>query len=194
MKEWANKPSALLTTSSSPVKLTAGSAIVKTSSSPMTLTSGVSSQSLVQAASKPIALTAGTSTVASSSSGAASVGTELGRVATGVATVAPLAGGVAVAGVGAVFYAVSNMIKYGKSEKTGLKATRDTVVSSAGLGLSAGLGIAVAHAVAGTALALGTAVVVPLAAGVAVTCAGVKLRNKIFFKQNAKAQDKSKRK
>jgi len=75
------------------------------------------------------------------------------------------------------------MIKYGKDEKTGAQAAKDTVKGSAGLGVSTGLGVAAAHAVAGTSLALGTTVVVPIVAGVGAAYASLKIWNKIFFKK-----------
>jgi len=183
MKEWSNKPSGLVQASSSPVKTvssspvgsaglsivkTSGSSIVKTSSAPVTLTSGSSS------------------TIVSTSSTV-----HLGQGAAALpATVAPLAAGTVVGGVAAVFYGVSNMIKYGKDEKTGAQAAKDTVKGSAGLGLAAGLGVATAHAVAGTSLALGTAVVVPIAAGAGVAYAGMKIWNKIFFKEKTPSKTK----
>ena len=91
------------------------------------------------------------------------------------------------------------MIKYGKNEKTGTQAAKDTVKGSAGLGLAAGLGVAAAHAVAGTSLALGgAAVVVPIAAGAGAAYASLKIWNKLFSKKpntpKAKKETKSKAK
>ena len=97
-----------------------------------------------------------------------------------------------VGGISAVFYGVSNMIKYAKDEKTGVQAAKDTVKGSAGLGLSAGLGVAAAHAVAGTSLALGTSVVVPVAAGAGVAYAGIKIWNKLFSKKPIASKAKTK--
>ena len=83
-------------------------------------------------------------------------------------------------GIAAVFYGVSNIIKYGKHKKTGAQAAKDTVKDSVGLGVSAGLGVAAAHAVAGTTLALGGTLVVPLTAGVATVYISTKIWGKIF--------------
>lgn len=219
MKEWANKPSSMLTTSSSPLKTTsmtiplasrlrmrdqscltqtsssslssmqpASGSIVK-ASSPIVKTSG----SVVKTSGASIALTGGrSSTLVSSSS--RTVGTGLSqRAAVGAATVAPLAAGTVVGGIAAVFYGVSNMIKYGEHKKTGAQAAKDTVKGSAGLGVSTGLGVAAAHAVAGTALAFGSTVVVPIGAGFATGYISKKIWNKIFFngKRNSKSQIKS---
>ena len=79
------------------------------------------------------------------------------------------------------FYGISNIVKYGKSEKSGAQAIKDTVKGSAGLGLSTTLGVTAANAVAGTSLALGTAVLVPVAAGVAAAYASLKILHKLFF-------------
>jgi len=168
MKEWANKPTALLTTSSSTVKTvssnpvgSAGSAIVKTSSSSVTLTSGSST------------------TITSTSSGAVS-STLSQRAAAGVAVAAPLTAGTIVGGIAAVFYGVSNIKKYKGREKNGKQAVKDTLKDSTGLGVSAGLGVAAAHAVVGTAFALGSTLIVPVTAGIATGYVSMKIWNKIF--------------
>jgi len=123
------------------------------------------------------------------------VGTGLSqRAAAGAATVAPLAVGTVVGGVAAVFYGVSNMIKYGEHQKTGAQAAKDTVKGSAGLGLSTGLGIAAANAIAGTALALGSTVFVPITAGVATGYISMKIWNKILFKGKETSKTKKKAK
>jgi hypothetical protein len=184
MKEWSNKPSNLAQTSSSPVTTvssspvgSAGSSIVKTSGS-IVKTSGTS-----------MTLTSGSSsTVVSTSSGVAS------RAAAGAATVAPLAVGTVVGGVAAVFYGVSNMIKYGEHKKTGAQAAKDTVKGSVGIGVSTGLGVAAVHAVAGTALAFGSTVVVPIGAGFATGYISMKIWNKIFFKGKEASKTKEKAK
>jgi hypothetical protein len=141
-----------------------------------------------------MALTGGrSSTLVSSSS--RTVGTGLSqRAAAGAATVAPLAAGTVVGGVAAVFYGVSNMIKYGEHKKTGAQAAKDTVKGSAGLGVSTGLGVAAAHAVAGTALAFGSTVVVPIGAGFATGYISMKIWNKIFFKGKETSKTKKKAK
>lgn len=191
---------------STKASLTSGSlskSPVKTTSARISLTRGGSSQSLMKVSSSaplsggpalsnslmhtansPISLTGdSSSTVAASSSGAANVSTGLGhRVAAGAATTAPLAAGTVVTGIAAVFYGLSNMIKYGEHKKTGAQAAKDTVKGSAGLGVSTGLGVAAAHAVAGTALAFGSTVVVPISAGFATGYISMKIWNKIFFK------------
>jgi len=208
MKEWANKPSSVVTTNSSPVKTTsatipltsrlrlrdsscitqtsssslsamqpASGSIVKTSSS-IVRTSG----SVVKTSGASMNLTGGSSsTLVSSSSRTVSTGLSQ-KAAAGAAIVAPLAAGTVVGGVAAVFYGVSNMIKYGEHKKTGAQAAKDTVKGSAGLGISTGLGVAAAHAVAGTALAFGSTVVVPIGAGFATGYISMKIWNNIFFK------------
>ena len=190
-------------TASARVSLTSGGSsqsLMKVSSSAPLSRGPALSNSLMRTANSPMSLTGGgssstVSTVAATSSGSAKIGTGLAqRAAAGTAVVAPLAAGVMVGGISAVFYGISNMIKYGKSEKTGAQAAKDTVKGSAGLGAAAGLGVAAAHAVAGTSLALGTAVVVPVAAGIGVAYAGMKIWNKIFFKEQSPSKTKSKAK
>jgi len=188
MKEWSKKPSDLVKASSSPVKTvssspvgSAGSSIVKTSGS-VVKTSGAS-----------MTLTGGSSgTVVSTSS--RTVGTLGQRAVSLPAAVAPLAAGTFVGGVSALFYSVGNMIKYGEGKKTGAQAAKDTVKSSAGLGVSTGLGVAAVHAVAGTALALGSTVFVPITAGVATGYISMKIWNKIFFKGKETSKTKKKAK
>jgi hypothetical protein len=116
------------------------------------------------------------------------------RAAAGAIVAAPLAAGAVVGGIAAVFYGVSNMIKYGEHKKTGAQAAKDTVKNSAGLGISAGLGVAAANAVAGTALALGSAIVVPVVAGAAVAYASMKVWNKLLSKKADESKDKPKTK
>jgi hypothetical protein len=218
MKEWANKPSSMVTTGSSPLKTTSAttpltsrlrmrdlSCLTQTSSSPLSSvqpTSGSivktsssivkTSGSVVRTSGSSMTLTSGSSrTLLSTSSG--SVGTNLSqRAAVGAATVAPLAAGTVVGGIAAVFYGISNMIKYGEHKKTGAQAAKDTVKDSAGLGISTGLGVAAAHAVAGTALAFGSAVIVPIGAGFATGCISMKIWNKIF--SGGKETSKNKKK
>jgi hypothetical protein len=105
-----------------------------------------------------------------------------------------VAAGTFVGGVGAFFYGIGNMIKYGEGKKTGAQAAKDTVKSSAGLGVSTGLGVAAVHAVAGTSLALGTAFLVPVAAGVATGYISMKVWNKFFFKKQETTAVKKKAK
>ena len=88
------------------------------------------------------------------------------------------------------FYGISNMIKYGRNEKSGAQAAKDTIAGSTGLGLSAGLGIAAAHVIAGTSLALGSTVVVPMVAGVGAAYASMKIWNKLFFKEKSDSKTK----
>jgi hypothetical protein len=104
------------------------------------------------------------------------------KVATVAAVATPLAAGMTVGAVAAGFYGVSNIVKYGKNEKSGMQAVKDTVKGSAGLGLSTTLGMVAANAVAGSSLALGSAVFVPVAAGVATAYASLKIWHKLFFK------------
>lgn len=210
--------SSVIKSSSSPASLAGGDlskSPMKPASGKASLTSGGSSQSLMKVSSSaplsggpalsnslmhtansPISLTGGSSsTIAASSSGAANVGTGIGqRAAAGAATVAPLAAGTVVSGIAAVFYGISNMIKYGEHKKTGAQAAKDTVKGSAGLGVSTGLGIAAANAIAGTALALGSTVFVPITAGFATGYISMKIWNKIFFKgkETSKTEKKAK--
>ena len=105
-----------------------------------------------------------------------------GNVTAAAVAVTPLAAGVAVGAVAAGFYGVANMIKYARNEKSGKQAAKDTMVGSAGVGVSAGLGIAAANAIAGTSLAFGSAVVAPIAAGVAAAYAGITIWHKLFLR------------
>jgi opacity protein-like surface antigen len=97
-----------------------------------------------------------------------------------------------VGGISAVFYGISNMVKYAKSQKTGAQATKDTVKGSAGLGVAAGLGVTAAHAVAGTSLALGSTFLVPITAGVATGYISAKIWNKIFSRKPDTSKIKAK--
>lgn len=112
------------------------------------------------------------------------------RVAAAAALATPLAAGMTVGAVAAGFYGVSNIVKYGKNEKSGMQAVKDTVKGSAGLGLSTTLGVAAANAVAGSSLALGSAVFVPVAAGVAAAYASLKIWHKLFFKEERPSRAK----
>lgn len=184
MKEWAGKPGDVIKTGSSPVKTVSSSPVGGVGSS-IVRTSG----SIVKTGGSSVTLTGGgSSTYASTSSGT------IGRAVSLPAAVAPVAAGTVVGGVGALFYGVGNMIKYGEGKKTGTQAAKDTVKSSAGLGVSTGLGVAAIHAVAGTALALGSTVLVPVAAGVATGYVSMKVWNKIFFKQKETPKNKKKAK
>ena len=173
MKEWANKPSALTTTSSAPVNAVSSSSAVQGGSSSLTLTSGSST------------------TVASSSSGVTTAGSGIGaKAAIAAALASPLAAGVTAGAIGVAAYGTSNIIKCKKKQKTGKRAAKDTAVNSAGIGTSAGLGIAAVNVVSGTFLAMGSTVVVPIAAGVGVAYASIKIWNKMLHK--AKKTSKSK--
>jgi len=167
MKEWANKPSDLVKTSSSPVKTVSSSPLGRAGSSIVKTSGGAS-----------VTLTGGSSTTPASTS---SIGANLThRAAAAAPAAAPLVAGTVVGGIAAVFYGVSNMIQYGEHKKAGAQAVKDTVKNSAGLGISTGLGVAAVHAVAGTALALGSSVFVPVTAGVATGYISMKIWNKIF--------------
>ena len=167
MKEWANKPAALLTSGSSTVQ-TSGS-LVQTSGS------------LVKTSSLAPTLTSGTSTsLTTTSSAVSSLGKGSG-VAAAIAQAVPVVAGATVAAIAAGVYGVSNMVKYSKGEKSGGMAVKDTVKGSAGMGVSAGVGVAVGHAVAGTVLALGTTVVVPVVAGFAAAYGSLRVWHKLFF-------------
>lgn len=225
MKEWSNKPSSLVQASSSPVKTVSAtraaasqqrlrdiSCLTKTGSSPVKTTSAVvksSSSPFVQTSSSLVRTSAplakmGSSSVALTNSSSGTLipasSSKIGgaSLATGAAVVTPLVTGTVVGGIAAVFYGVSNMIKYGEHKKTGAQAAKDTVKGSAGLGVSAGLSVAAAKAIAGTALALGSTVVVPITAGIATAYISMKTWNKLFFKKpdtlKAKAKTKSKTK
>ncbi len=167
MKEWSNKPSSTVLTASSTSGQTSGQAITASGALPASLASGGSSA--LAANSSSILITSNTSTSITQ------------KVVAGVAVAAPLTAGVIVAGVAAVFYGVSNMIKYGECKKSGAQATKDTVAGSACLGVSAGLGVAAGSAIAGTSLALGSTVIAPIAVGAGVAYASIKIWNKMFF-------------
>jgi len=98
MKEWSNKPSALVQTSSSPVKTVSSSSLIKTSS-PLVQTSG----SLVKTSSSATTLTSGTSSITLSSSSLGGTGTTLTRrAAIGAAVAGPLTVGVVAGGMSMV--------------------------------------------------------------------------------------------
>lgn len=187
MKEWSNKPSNLVTASSSPVKTvssspvgSAGSSIVKTSGS------------IVKTSGSSVTLTSGSSgMVTTTSSGAATVGNSVGgKAAMAAALLNPLAVGVTAGAIGVVAYGTSNIIKYKKKQINSKQAAKDTAVNSAGVGISVGLGIAAVNAVSGTFLALGSTVIVPIAAGTGVAYASMKIWNKLLSK--AKKSSKTK--
>jgi len=163
MKEWSRKPTNVLTTSSSPVKTVSSSSAIQTSSSQVTLTGGSSS------------------TYASTSSSAATAGSGIRAkaVMAGI-LVNPLAAGVAAGAIGAAAYGTSNIIKYSKKQKNGKQAAKDTVINSAGVGVSVGLGIAAVNVVSGTFLALGSPLIVPVAAGTGVAYVSLRLWKKLL--------------
>lgn len=163
MKEWSQKPSNVLTTSSSPVKTVSSSSAIQTSSSQLTLTGGSSS----------------TVTSTSSSAATAGSGVRAKAVMAGI-LLNPLAAGVAAGAVGAAAYGTSNIVKYSKKQKSGKQAAKDTLVNSAGVGVSVGLGIAAVNVVSGTFLALGSTLIVPIAAGTGVAYASLKIWNKLL--------------
>ena len=167
MKEWSNKPSASLTTSSSPVRTVSSSPVVTASAPKTSLTGGAAT------------LTGSSSTV-TTSNGSLLAHAKVTATA-GLAT--PVVAGTVVGGVAAVCYGVSNVLKYAKNEKSGKQAVTDTVKGSAGLGVATGLGIAAAGAVAGTSLALGTTLVVPIAAGAAAAYATARIWHRLFFRE-----------
>lgn len=169
MKEWSNKPSSTLLTASSTSAKSSGQAITTSGTLPTSLASGGSSA--LAANSQKILTTANTSTAVTD------------KIAAGIAIVAPLTVGVIVGGVAAVCYGVGNMVKYGKSEKSGKQAIADTMKGSAGLGVSAGLGEAAGAAIAGSSLVMGSSIVAPIAVGAAVACASIKIWNRLFFKK-----------
>lgn len=167
MKEWSNKPSSTVLTTSSTSARASGQAITTSGTLPTSLASGGSSA--LTANSSRILTTAKTSTAVTE------------KVVAGVAIVAPLTVGVIVGGVAAVCYGVANMIKYGEHKKSGKQAVTDTVKGSAGLGIAAGLGEAAGATIAGTSLVMGSSIVAPIAIGAAVACASIKIWNRLFF-------------
>jgi len=175
MKEWSNKPASALLTANSTSVQASGSTITTSGALPAASAKGGST-----------ILTAGTSTVTASTPTAVTTS----KAAAGLATVAPLAAGAIVSAIATACYGVANMIQYAKNKKSGMQASRDTVVGSSGLGVSAAAGVATGHAIAGTSIVLGSTVVAPIAlgAGAAYVCA--KFWNKLFF--NGKKDSKKK--
>jgi hypothetical protein len=167
MKEWTNKPSAAILTTSSTSARASGQAITTSGTLPTSLASGGSSA--LAANSQKILTTAKTSTAVTD------------KVVAGVAMIAPLTVGVIVTGVAAVCYGVANMIKYGEHKKTGKQAIADTMKGSAGLGIAAGLGEAAGAAIAGSSLVMGSSIVAPIAVGAAIACVSIKIWNRLFF-------------
>ena len=166
MKEWANKPSERLTTSSTNTQITDSNPAAQIDSAVKSLANGHLGSS------------------------AKTVSPTLLNIATGMVFAIPAAAGTAVGGMAAAFYGTMNMIKCRKNKKSKKQATKDTVIRSTGMGVSAGLGVAaggvVAEAVTGvviaeTAVALST-IAVPVVAGVAVSYGSMKLWNKLFRK------------
>ena len=179
MKEWSNKPSDLVTTSSSPVKTVSSSPVGSTGSS-IVKTSG----SIVKTSGSSMTLTSGSSsTVTTYSSGAVTASRSVGsKAAMAAALLNPLAVGVAAGTIGAAAYGTSNIIKYKKKQKTGKQAAKDTAINSAGVGISVGLGTAAVNAVYGTSLALGSTVLVPIVVGTGVVYASMKIWKKLLSK------------
>jgi len=83
--------------------------------------------------------------------------------------------------VGAVaigFYGIANTLRYKRSEKSAVRAAKDTITGSAGVGISTGLGVAAANAVVGT---FGSMVVVPVTAGAVTAYLSMAVWDKLFF-------------
>jgi len=91
----------------------------------------------------------------------------------------PLATGAIVGVVAMGFYGLANMLRFKKNEKSAVRAAKDTVTGSAGVGISTGLGVAAANAVAGT---LGSTVFVPIVAGTAAAYVSMAIWDKLFYK------------
>ena len=90
----------------------------------------------------------------------------------------PLVTGTIVGAVAGGIYGVANMLRYKRNEKSGVRAAKDTITGSAGVGISTGLGVAAANAVVGT---LGSMVLVPVAAGAAVAYVSMVVWDKLFY-------------
>ena len=166
MKDWANKPSAVLKTGSSPVVSASGATLAN--DSPIVKTGGTSSSSLAPL--EKTGITEGTVARIKTT------GTHLSRTV----LVSPVAGGIAAGVIGVGVYGVGNLVGYLKGKKAGKDALADTAKNAGGLGISAGIGIAAANAVIGTGLVvLGVPALLPIATGVAVTCAAKKVWNRV---------------
>ena len=172
MKEWANKPTTLLQTSSSPLVTTSRSSLVQTS--------GVSSSGSLGSSSALSKSALGIKTVSETTvSKLSTTGTLLSRTA----LTSPLAGGVVAGVAGVGIYGIGNIVSYAKKKKTGKQAIGDTVKDSSGLGVSAGVGVLAGKAIAGTFLTFGSAALVPVATGLTAMYFTKKAWNKLFSKK-----------
>jgi len=109
-------------------------------------------------------------------------GGRLKAVRTTAVVASPLTTGTIVGAVAAGVYGAGNIIRYAKNEKSGIQATKDTVASSAGIGISSGIGVAAANAIAGTSLALGSTIIVPLVTGAVAAYVSMAVWDKLFYK------------
>ena len=109
-------------------------------------------------------------------------GWRLKAVRTTTSVAGPLATGTIVGAVAMGFYGVANMLRYRRSEKSGVQAIKDTVMGSAGVGVSTVIAVTAANVVAGTSLAFGSAVIVPLVAGFAAAYVSTAVWDKLFYK------------
>lgn len=90
----------------------------------------------------------------------------------------PLVTGTIVGAVAVGIYGVANMLRYKRNEKSGVRAAKDTITGSAGVGISTGLGVAAANAALGT---FGSVVLVPVAAGAAVAYVSMAVWDNLFY-------------
>jgi len=101
------------------------------------------------------------------------------KVAGTAATLAsPLVIGTIVGGVAVGFYGIANMLRYKRNEKSGIRAAKDTITGSAGVGISTGLGVAAANIAVG---AFGSMVLAPVATGAAVAYMSMAFWDKLFY-------------
>ena len=109
-------------------------------------------------------------------------GWQLKAVRTTATAVSPLVTGTIMGAVAMGFYGVANVLRYRRNEKSGVQAIKDTVMGSAGVGVSTVIAVTAANVVAGTSLAFGSAVIVPLVAGFAAAYVSTAVWDKLFYK------------
>ena len=105
-------------------------------------------------------------------------GGRLKAVRTTAAVASPLATGTIVGAVAVGVYGIANMLRYRRNEKSGVRAAKDTITGSAGVGISTALGVATANVAVGT---FGSVVLVPVAAGAAVAYVSMAVWDKLFY-------------
>ena len=77
------------------------------------------------------------------------------ELASKAVALSPVVAGSVVGVVSVGLYGISNFMRYVHKRKTAKEAFKDTVKSSAGMGVAAGLGLATVNVMTGTALAFG---------------------------------------